>query len=1313
MSHRSEALQQQQRRQKQRRRRARPSHSSLWGALATGSSSAVPLPGSSDWAQPKLLRKMPSRTASLLLLGSLVLLFCGPAVAIQLPKDLWKPPEFTEQPEEEHIVFSNDYVLLKCEATGNPPVTFRWTKDGKEFDPQKEVWVTHQNESGTLEIMTSNGVLASRFQGIYRCYASNSLGTAMSTESRVVVETAPQWPKESMAPFEVEEGASAILPCNPPLSAFTPKIYWLNSKIIHIRQNDRVNMGQDGNLYFANVQLSDNRPDYICNAHFLGPRVIMQQEPIELKVKPTNSILMRKPRLMLPEKMSSSYVALQGKSFTLECIPEGLPTPTVEWIYKDGLMPLHRAVLENFNRTLRIENVTEDDDGEYQCIARNTHGYTQHTFHVAVEAAPSWSKQPESHIYGPGENVRMPCEADGKPKPEMEWRINGIPLKNLPPDPRRMLQRGALIFSQVEPNDTAVIQCHAHNKHGSLLANAYIYVVRLPAQILTPDNMSYSVVENQTAFLHCKTFGAPGPTVKWFTEDTSPALENDRSFEFTNGTLQLEQVQGKDAGSYQCLAKNDQNEVSITARLIVKRATRILVGPANKKMMKGTSVTFHCEAWFDDSILKHGIKWQLEGRDIKESDDTDKYFISNTTLTITDLDYSDQGLYSCVAWTSLDSVRKSARLLVAGLPGPVLDLELSEQQERQVKLTWTPGDDHNSPILKYYVLFEESIFDPGQWHTLTHVPGNQPWAKLRLSPYGKYRFRVQAANSYGRGNQSESSELYETSPGAPDVNPSGVKGEGNETDNMIITWKPLPPMDWNAPKVKYHVQWRPLDEPHWNEVEVAGPPVVVSDTPTFSPYLIKVQSRNQFGHGPEPDVIRGYSGEDVPEATPENVGMEIINITTINLSWSLPNVEKIWGHLKGFKAYYTWLKPKGEHRCPQPPPHGHHHQEKWDQLIDGNVSQTLLGVFMPWTRYQIEMTVLNGKGEGPFSEAMEVTMPEGVPSPPEAVTMELLPNMTVSIQWRCPKYPNGRILKYGLKYHLANETEGDLLIDIPDSQHSYSINGLVPNADYKFYLWAATQAGPGEPYVLEGSTVPESVLLSFENITIAEVGENFTVIRWIPHTKRRDIEFSVLIMDKTDGEKWQDLGKASSSTGFYIISDLQSGKQYRIQFVKEHRNGTSETFWEEEVETDGNVHESRKGFATEGWFIGFVSAIVLLILVLVLLCFIKRSKGGKYSVKDKEDTQVDSEARPMKDETFGEYSDNEEKPFTSSQPSLNGDIKALGSDDSLADYGGSVDVQFNEDGSFIGQYSGQKGKEGGGNDSSGATSPTNVVAALE
>lgn len=43
------------------------------------------------------------------------------------------------------------------------------------------------------------------------------------------------------------------------------------------------------------------------------------------------------------------------------------------------------------------------------------------------------------------------------------------------------------------------------------------------------------------------------------------------------------------------------------------------------------------------------------------------------------------------------------------------------------------------------------------------------------------------------------------------------------------------------------------------------------------------------------------------------------------------------------------------------------------------------------------------------------------------------------------------------------------------------------------------------------------------------------------------------------------------------------------------------------------VTEAQQSIATQGWFIGVVSALVLLLLVLLILCFIKRSKGGKYS----------------------------------------------------------------------------------------------------
>lgn len=70
-------------------------------------------------------------------------------------------------------------------------------------------------------------------------------------------------------------------------------------------------------------------------------------------------------------------------------------------------------------------------------------------------------------------------------------------------------------------------------------------------------------------------------------------------------------------------------------------------------------------------------------------------------------------------------------------------------------------------------------------------------------------------------------------------------------------------------------------------------------------------------------------------------------------------------------------------------------------------------------------------------------------------------------------------------------------------------------------------------------------------------------------------------------------------------------------------------------------------------------------------------------------------------------SDGDEKR-SDSQQSL--EESKMGSVDSLAEYGDSVDIQFNEDGSFIGQYSGKKEKDTHeGNESSEAPSPVNAM----
>lgn len=43
-------------------------------------------------------------------------------------------------------------------------------------------------------------------------------------------------------------------------------------------------------------------------------------------------------------------------------------------------------------------------------------------------AAPYWIKEPDSELYAPGEAVRLECQADGIPTPQITWTINGIPL---------------------------------------------------------------------------------------------------------------------------------------------------------------------------------------------------------------------------------------------------------------------------------------------------------------------------------------------------------------------------------------------------------------------------------------------------------------------------------------------------------------------------------------------------------------------------------------------------------------------------------------------------------------------------------------------------------------------------------------------------------------------------------------------------------------------------------------------------------------------------------------------------------------------
>ncbi|XP_032299020.1 neuronal cell adhesion molecule isoform X31 [Coturnix japonica] len=1174
------------------------------------------------------MMKMKSISASK---ASLVFFLCQMISALDVPLDsklleeLSQPPTITQQSPKDYIVDPRENIVIQCEAKGKPPPSFSWTRNGTHFDIDKDAQVTMKPNSGTLVVNIMNGVKAEAYEGVYQCTARNERGAAISNNIVIRPSRSPLWTKEKLEPNHVREGDSLVLNCRPPVGLPPPIIFWMDNAFQRLPQSERVSQGLNGDLYFSNVQPEDTREDYICYARFNHTQTIQQKQPISVKVFSTKPVTERPPVLLTPTGSTSNKVELRGNVLLLECIAAGLPTPVIRWIKEGGELPANRTFFENFKKTLKIVDVSEADTGNYKCIARNTLGSTHHVISVTVKAAPYWITAPRNLVLSPGEDGTLICRANGNPKPSISWLTNGVPIAIAPEDPSRKVDGDTIIFSAVQERSSAVYQCNASNEYGYLLANAFVNVLAEPPRILTPANKLYQVIADSPALIDCAYFGSPKPEIEWFKGVKGSILRGNEYVFHDNGTLEIPVAQKDSTGTYTCVARNKLGKTQNEVQLEVKDPTMIIKQPEYKVIQRSAQASFECVIKHDPTLMPTVI-WL---KDNNELPDDERFLVGKDNLTIMNVTDKDDGTYTCIVNTTLDSVSASAVLTVVAAPptpaiiyarpNPPLDLELTGQLERSIELSWVPGEENNSPITNFVIEYEDGLHEPGVWHYQTEVPGSQTTVQLKLSPYVNYSFRVIAVNEIGRSQPSEPSEQYLTKSANPDENPSNVQGIGSEPDNLVITWESLKGFQSNGPGLQYKVSWRQKDvDDEWTSVVVANvSKYIVSGTPTFVPYEIKVQALNDLGYAPEPSEVIGHSGEDLPMVAPGNVQVHVINSTLAKVHWDPVPLKSVRGHLQGYKVYY-WKVQSLSRRSKR-------HVEKKILTFRGNKTFGMLPGLEPYSSYKLNVRVVNGKGEGPASPDKVFKTPEGVPSSPSflKITNPTLDSLT--LEWGSPTHPNGVLTSYILKFQPINNTHelGPLVeIRIPANESSLILKNLNYSTRYKFYFNAQTSVGSGSPITEE----------------------------------------AVTIMDE---------GKMAMAS-----------RQVDI--------------------------------ATQGWFIGLMCAVALLILILLIVCFIRRNKGGKYPVKEKEDAHADPEIQPMKEDdgTFGEYSDAEDhKPLKKgSRTPSDRTVKKEDSDDSLVDYGEGVNGQFNEDGSFIGQYSGKKEKEPAeGNESSEAPSPVNAM----
>ncbi|XP_033483274.1 neurofascin homolog (chicken) a isoform X13 [Epinephelus lanceolatus] len=1165
-----------------------------------------------------------------LALVSLLLLLWHEAAPIEVPQDpkilqdLKQPPTIVKQSVKDYIVDPRDNIIIECEAKGNPVPTFSWRRNGKFFNIGKDPRVTMRKRSGTLEIGFRSGGRPEDYEGEYQCFATNDFGVALSNKILLRVSKAPLWPKEVLEPVVVTEGSSLVLPCNPPPGLPPPFTFWMNSAMTPIPQDKRVSMGLNGDLYFSNVLAKDAHTDYSCNARFLFTHTIQQKNPFTLKVltkEPYNDtsynatdpyggrkVAESTPTFLSPSGTESSKMVLRDEQLLLECIAAGLPTPTIKWFKKGGDLPGHKVKFENYNKTLKIINVSEEDAGEYLCMATNHLGGIRHSIFVVVKAAPYWLDKPTNLVLAPDENGRLVCRANGNPKPNIQWLINGQPIEIAPPSLSRQELGDTLIFRSVQMGSSAVYQCNASNQHGYLLANAFVSVLDMPPRMLGPKNQLIKVIENNRTFLECPFFGSPLPDLRWFKNGQGSGLDGGQYRVYINGTLEIKRARAEDEGTYTCVANSILGKAESQVRLEVKEPTRIVRAPEHQSVIRGSTARFNCKVK-SDPTLPNTVAWTKDDKPLYMGWRLRK---DEESLTIPNVNEGDEGSYTCTVKSEIDEDSASARLTVLDRPDPPMDLDLSDPAARSVRLTWIPGNDHRSPVKEFLVQFEEDRWEPGRWQDLASYPGDLNSVILQLAPFVNYQFRVIAINSVGPSQPSRPSPRYKTSGAAPDAIPRGLRGWGSKKDNMEITWEPLLDLERNGPNLHYSVWWRRKDSgEEWRNVTTVGSKHVVHNTETYVPYEIKIQARNEFGHGPESNVVTGYSGEDEPTDAPTDLRVSKVDSTKVNIHWKPVDQSSVQGEFKEYRLHY-WRESSLV-------PGLVVSKEKKTKGFYSMVAEPsgILSDLVPFSKYKMFMVVANNLFEGPPSNTMEFTTKEGVPDAPKFFRINRRSFDTIHLEWDKPLEPNGILIGYHLKYQTVNGSRmgRPQSETFPPNETEFTIRLPDRSTRYKFYLSALTQVGAGEVFAEES-----------------------------PHFANE------AYIDQVD-------------------------------------------------------------IATQGWFIGLMCAIALIILILLIVCFIKRSRGGKYPVRDKKDLPLDPVDQKDQDGSFDYHSDEDNKPLQGSQTSLDGNVKE--SDDSLVDYGEGGDGQFNEDGSFIGQYTVKKDKdETEGNESSEATSPVNAIYSL-
>lgn len=445
-------------------------------------------------------------------------------------------------------LYEGDRMVLPCLVRGVPRPSLDWYFNERPMDADLVV----DEPTGSHEFIERRVVVervTKMHEGVYQCEAENTYGSGIAKFAKVAVvrRTHVQIAKEEIS---VHAGQKLRIPCHvdsDPLNRITSIRWQKDNAPMEVGAHDHIDFGMDGSITIADVQ-KRHGGQYRCTV-----TTVLDHANATIPVR----VIVNAPVIT---SHSGDRVIFGGNSLTLFCKSNGIPVPTISWMFNKTDTGIRD------NRELKITKAIQSDSGQYVCISKNQYGETRQFMTVKVIQVASLETE---YLIQMGRGISVPCVDDPQSIPgiTLYWKLSGKPITNH--ENQVVISNGSLSISSMTEKHVGIYSCTATLPNGQ--RRIVQTLVRLRPEIIKSLSRVISTNEGDDIRLECRL--VPGVEAKRLWQYNGNyfdygARKNKRS---EGGLLVIQAARRSDSGNYSCIAIRGSEQDVLTYTVTVKK----------------------------------------------------------------------------------------------------------------------------------------------------------------------------------------------------------------------------------------------------------------------------------------------------------------------------------------------------------------------------------------------------------------------------------------------------------------------------------------------------------------------------------------------------------------------------------------------------------------------------------------------------------------------------------------------------------------------------------------------------------------------